>query len=200
MEEGKLKKLLIAGIFLIVLSSFVLAMFFFESYRGLYKTAPEPEESWKDARLRGLDITNHSQAFKAVNITKYEGSKTCLKCHEKEVRDFAHSIHYRMASLVSDIENHDRVLIGGRFIYDDFCGAIFWKGNVSVNFIGKAILKKAPAGKEELKGTLIATGCSMCHSVTLGRIPSMEPTKEDYENIDCLACHHGGIQERSHRT
>lgn len=132
---------------------------------------------------------DHTEVFKKFNITEYEGSKTCLKCHEKEVRDFVHSYHYRLINTVNDVAGKGSVEVGSRTLYNDFCGAIFWNKTVSVNFIGKAVLKKTPPGMEKLKGKLIATGCSMCHGASLGMIPNINPTEKDLENVDCLVCH-----------
>ncbi len=156
---------------------------------ALASMAPRPLEAWRFVEEKGVRIADHSEAFKAFNITSYEGSKTCLPCHEEEVRDVVSSIHYRMAAEVNDVEGYGSLLLGSRMVYNDFCGAIFWNGTVPVNFIGKAVLKRAPEGKEELVGRLIATGCSMCHGVSLGKPPSIEPGPDDLENVDCLVCH-----------
>ncbi len=190
--------LTIIGVVLAILSGIVLVLFVGSMSPTLASMAPRPLEAWRFVEQKGIEIADHSQAFRELNITVYEGSKTCLKCHEDEVRDVAHSIHYRMASLVTDIEGFDAVFMGSRFVYNDFCGSIFWNGTISVNFIGKAVLKVAPEGREKFIGRLIATGCSMCHGVSLGAIPGIEPAEEDYENIDCLVCHHveykGGVK------
>ncbi|MCE4624989.1 MAG: hypothetical protein F7C35_03900 [Desulfurococcales archaeon] len=134
-------------------------------------------------------IVDHTEMFKEANITKYEGSKTCIKCHRDEVYEFFHSYHYQEANKVSDIAGKGTILWGGKYAYNDFCGAIFWLGNKSVNYIGKAVLKAPPKGYENLKGTFIASGCSMCHGVSMGLIPQPNPTEEQLGNIDCLACH-----------
>ncbi len=135
-----------------------------------------------------IDYSDHSGAFKALNITVYEGSKTCIKCHEQEVKDVFHSAHYQLANKIEI--NGETLYYGGRYAYNDYCGAIFWNGEVPVNWIGNATLKVPPPGKEELKGKFIASGCSMCHGVSLGIVPKPELTEEQLENIDCLVCHH----------
>ncbi len=137
-----------------------------------------------------VKIADHSQAWKEIGITKYEGSKTCIRCHEDEVMDVFHSAHYQMGNYVSDVEGGGRVWAGSKVLYNDFCGSIFWNGSVPVNWIGNATLKVPPPGKENLKGKFLASGCSMCHGVSLGKVPSKDATKEQLENIDCLVCHH----------
>ncbi len=134
-------------------------------------------------------IVDHTEFWREEGIDSYNGSATCIQCHEDEVYEFFHSYHYQMASRINDIAGAGEVVFGGKYAYNDFCGAIFWRGEVSINFIGKAVLKKPPEGYEDLKGTLIATGCSMCHGVTMGLPPSPEPSEEQLGNIDCLACH-----------
>ncbi len=180
----------IAGILIALVCGTILLVFIGSMSPSLAAAAPRPLEAWRFVEEKGVRVADHSEAFKELNITVYEGSKTCLKCHRDEVRDVLHSIHYRMAVEVTDVKGYSKLLIGSRFFYNDYCGSIFWKGTVPVNFIGKAVLKVAPPGKEELVGRLLATGCSMCHGVSLGKIPSLEPTEEDYENVDCLVCHH----------
>ncbi len=134
-------------------------------------------------------IVDHSQFFQEEGITSYEGSKTCMQCHRDEVYEVFHSYHYQMAAMQDDIVGAGEVLFGGKYAYNDFCGSIFWQGNKSINYIGKAVLKAPPPEYEDLKGTFIASGCSMCHGVSMGLIPSPEPTNEQLGNIDCLACH-----------
>ncbi|MEB3779541.1 MAG: hypothetical protein GSR85_04845 [Desulfurococcales archaeon] len=150
--------------------------------------AGEGEEiEYEPVEIKKVD---HTEFFKEANITEYEGSKTCISCHEDEVYEVFHSYHYQMASQVNDIAGRELILFGGRFAYNDFCGAIFWRGQKPVNWIGKPVLKKAPEEYKELEGKFIGlTGCSMCHGVGMGLPPSFEETKEQLNNIDCLACH-----------
>ena len=150
-------------------------------------SAPEQELEVSPSRPRVVD---HTGLWREANITRYEGSKTCIQCHRDEVYEFFHSYHYQMANMVYDVAGAgDGVLVGGKYVYNDFCGSIFWRGNKSINYIGKAVLKRAPEGYEDKLGALIATGCSMCHGVSMGLIPGPEPAEEQLGNIDCLACH-----------
>ncbi|ABM80066.1 cytochrome c3 family protein [Hyperthermus butylicus] len=136
-----------------------------------------------------VEVVDHTEIFKEHNITKYEGSKTCMECHYDEVIEVFHSAHYQMAVIQNDIAGYAEVLYGGKYAYNDFCGAIFWRGEVPINYIGKAVLKAPPPGYEKLEGKFIASGCSMCHGVSLGLPPEPEMTREQLENIDCLVCH-----------
>lgn len=136
-----------------------------------------------------IKYSDHTDAFKKVGITKYEGAKSCVDCHEDEVKDVFHSYHYQMLAEQTDIVGKGKVLYGGKYAYNDFCGSIFLVGDVPVNYIGKAVLKKPPEGYENLQGKFIASGCSMCHGISMGRIPKREYTPEQIANIDCLVCH-----------
>ncbi len=135
--------------------------------------------------------SDHTEAFEKAGITSYEGAASCVDCHEDEAKDVFHSYHHQMQNVVADVVDHAPAPAGGKLVYNDFCGAIFWDGRVNVNYIGKALLKAPPPGKEDLKGTFIASGCSMCHGVGMGGIPqpAEDPDEEALANIDCLACH-----------
>ena len=139
-------------------------------------------------------IVDHTRYFEEANITKYEGSKTCMKCHRDEVEEVFHSYHYQLRAPNDDIAGGGTVVYGSAYAYNDYCGAIFWRdpktGELKpVNWIGKAVLKKPPPGYEELKGKFIASGCSMCHGASLGLVPSPVESEEQLYNIDCLVCH-----------
>ena len=144
--------------------------------------------SFTPAKPKKVD---HTEYFREAGITKYEGSASCIKCHEDEVMQVFHSYHYQLASRVYDIVGRDTVWFGGRVAYNDFCTAIFLNnGTKPLNWIGYVILKKAPEGYENLVGSFTGlTGCSMCHGVGMGLPPSSEPSEEQLGNIDCLACH-----------
>jgi hypothetical protein len=182
-----MRSLTILGIIFLLVGGGIILTFVLPS--SVYWLAPSAEDAWKYVETKGIKIVDHSEIFKKFNVTDYKGSSTCIKCHEREVKDFVHSIHYKMWNFANDVEGRGKVAIGSRIMYNDFCGAIFWNKTASVNFIGMAILKKVPSGFEKLKGRLIATGCSMCHGVSLGKVPSIDPSDEDLKNVDCLACH-----------
>ncbi len=150
--------------------------------------APVAAKTTLQARPR-LAYADHTEAFKKAGITAYDGAGACLDCHREAGREAFHSYHYQMANRVADVVGKGPVLAGGKYAYNDFCGAIFWQGSKNVNYIGKAILKAPPPEHADQKGALIATGCSMCHGVSMGRVPQPEATPEQLDNVDCLACH-----------
>ncbi len=156
---------------------------------GRWRAAPAPVARRSLAPRQVGRLSDHTELFAKAGISRYEGSKSCVECHEGEVQEVFNSIHYQMAGPVDDVEGRETVRHGGRYAYNDFCGAIFWQGKGPVNFIGKAVLKVAPPGQEEKVGTFIASGCSMCHGTSMGLVPQEEPTPEQLGNIDCLACH-----------
>jgi hypothetical protein len=106
-------------------------------------------------------------------------SKICLQCHEEEAEEVFNSPHYQWAGEAEDILNKEAVIHGKKYAYNDFCGAVFYEGKISINFIGKVV-------NEE--GKVIATGCSACHP-GYGLIPQSEMTEDQLDNIDCLVCH-----------
>ncbi len=129
------------------------------------------------------------------DIEKYEGSKSCIDCHEDVVKEVFASFHYRCAGRIVDIVNAPNVTFGKSKAYNDFCGSVFF-GPKPINWIGKAILKKAPEGKECLKGRVVAQSCSICH-IGLGRIPSSQASEQQLENIDCFIRHLPGYTRKS---
>lgn len=111
-------------------------------------------------------------------IQHYEGTRTCLACHEKEARDFFSSVHYQWKADAPDIVNAGGRKLGKINTNNDFCT------NPGVSWI--AILKNDA-------GRVIGNGCSKCHA-GLGAKPSDQMTQGQLENIDCLLCHSASYQ------
>jgi hypothetical protein len=110
----------------------------------------------------------------------YEGTKTCLECHEEEAKTFFNSQHYQWRGGTPELVNTDEtVQLGKLSMVNDFCtnpGGSQWVGKVL---------------NEE--GKVLAKGCSSCHA-GLGKLPGPEATQEQLENIDCLICHVSGYR------
>jgi hypothetical protein len=108
----------------------------------------------------------------------YEGTQTCLECHQEEAEAFFHSQHYQWQGEAPAIVNADRQRLGKMNTLNDFCTnpQPSWIGNVH-----------NPDGK------VLAQGCSKCHA-GLGKLPSAALSQEQLENIDCLICHASGYR------
>ncbi len=106
-------------------------------------------------------------------VPKFEGTRTCLECHEDEARDVFRSLHYQWSGDAPDVTNAGGRKIGKINSTNDFCT------NPSISWI--AILKND-------EGKVIANGCSKCHA-GLGLKPAAQESREQLENIDCLVCH-----------
>jgi len=106
----------------------------------------------------------------------YEGTSTCLTCHEDEAETFFHSQHYQWTGETPAIVNADGKLLGKKNTINDFCT------NPVPAWIG--ITKNS-------RGDVLSQGCSKCHA-GLGKMPSAEMSQEQLENIDCLICHASG--------
>lgn len=106
-------------------------------------------------------------------VTSYEGTKTCLTCHEAQAKQVFHSIHYQWKAEATNIVNANGRKLGKLNTNNDFCT------NPAVSWI--AILKND-------QGKVIGNGCSKCHA-GLGAKPSEDMTQAQLENIDCLICH-----------
>jgi len=106
----------------------------------------------------------------------YEGTATCLNCHEDEAVSFFHSQHYQWEGKTPAIVNAEGKSLGKKNTINDFCT------NPIPAWIG--ITKNS-------RGEILSQGCSKCHA-GLGKMPSSELSREQLENIDCLICHASG--------
>lgn len=113
----------------------------------------------------------------------YEGTATCLECHEEEAVSFFHSQHYQWRGESPNIVNADGQMLGKLNTMNDFCT------NPLPSWIGNAV---------NADGKIIAQGCSSCHA-GLGLKPSAEISREQLENIDCLICHAGGYRRDAYQ-
>lgn len=116
----------------------------------------------------------------------YEGTKTCLECHEEEALTFFHSQHYQWRGGTPELVNTDeQQQLGKLNMVNDFCtnpGGAQWIGKV-----------------ENEEGKILAKGCSSCHA-GLGKLPAQEPSQDQLENIDCLICHASGYRRDLYAT
>ncbi len=108
----------------------------------------------------------------------YEGTSTCLECHEEEAIDVFHSQHYQWKGDASAVVNSHGKKLGKINTMNDFCT------NPLPNWIG--VVRNSD-------GKVLSKGCSKCHA-GFGKLPSEEMTREQLENIDCLICHVPGYQ------
>jgi hypothetical protein len=106
------------------------------------------------------------------HVTKYEGTATCLACHEEQARHVLASVHYQWKAEAPNIVNARGQKLGKINTSNDFCT------NPAVSWI--SILRN--------DGKVIGNGCSKCHA-GLGLRPAEQPTPAQLENIDCLICH-----------
>lgn len=111
-------------------------------------------------------------------VRQYEGTRTCLQCHEAQARQVFSSVHYQWRAPAPDILNARDRQIGKINISNDFCTSPV------VSWIG--ILQNT-------SGQVIGNGCSKCHA-GLGLQPDEQLSQAQLENIDCLICHAPGYR------
>jgi len=109
----------------------------------------------------------------AGRFTAFEGTKTCLACHEQEATAFHASVHYQWLGDASDAEGLDTPTAGKMGGINDFC--IY----PDINWLGKLTT---------VDGVQVDGGCARCHT-GLGLKPSPMASQAQLENIDCLICH-----------
>ncbi|MBI3651744.1 MAG: hypothetical protein HY231_12060 [Acidobacteria bacterium] len=108
----------------------------------------------------------------------YEGTATCLQCHQKDGENFFHSQHYQWQGAAPQIINAKNRRLGKLNTINDFCTSP--RGN----WIG--LVKNS-------RGDTISRGCSACHA-GLGKLPTEKISDEQLQNIDCLICHANGYR------
>lgn len=115
----------------------------------------------------------------------YEGTKTCLECHEHEARTFFESRHYQWrGGAQTETSDQEAESLGKLTTINDFCTTPGYQ------WIGKTYNDE---------GKVLASGCSSCHS-GLGKLPGDEPTREQLENMDCLICHASGYRRDLYKS
>lgn len=108
----------------------------------------------------------------------YEGTQTCLQCHQEEAENFFHSQHYQWKGNAPNIVNSNGKKLGKMNTLNDFCTS------PTGNWIG--FVKNS-------RGDVISKGCSACHAGK-GVLPADKSDKKQLENIDCLMCHASGYR------
>ncbi len=108
----------------------------------------------------------------------YEGTKTCLECHQEEAETFFQSQHYQWKGETPDLKNAKGKKLGKLNTMNDFCT------NPAATWIGRF---------ENSEGKTLSKGCSQCHAGS-GLMPSEVMTDEQLNNIDCLVCHANGYR------
>lgn len=134
--------------------------------------------SWAHAQAQGegtLLQNPHAQL-----VQRYEGTTTCLQCHEAQAKHVFSSIHYQWRADAPNLVNVKGAKIGKIDSTNDFCT------NPSISWI--AMLTNE-------QGKVIGNGCSKCH-VGLGAKPTEQMTQAQLENIDCLLCHSSGYRRQ----
>jgi hypothetical protein len=121
------------------------------------------------AQGEGVLLASPHQKF----VQAYEGTKTCLACHEEQAKHAFGSIHYQWKAPAPNLVNAGGEKIGKINSTNDFCT------NPSFQWIG--ILTND-------QGKVLGNGCSKCHA-GLGLKPSETMSQAQLENIDCLICH-----------
>jgi hypothetical protein len=118
-------------------------------------------------------------------VKNYEGTQTCLKCHEEEAENFFHTQHYQWRGATPDLVNSGGLELGKLSMVNDFC-----TNPTGPQWIGKV---------KNAEGKTLAKGCSGCHA-GLGKLPSQEISREQLENMDCLICHASGYRRDLYET
>jgi|GEM_PF-389343 len=127
---------------------------------------PTPDSRQITVNDPTLPDTSHAGRFDT-----YEGSATCVGCHETQVHEVHASVHYQWNGPTPYVVN---LSSGGKMhSINDFCGY------PDINFIGQLT---------NLNGETVDGGCATCHT-GMGAKPDPAVSQAQLENIDCLTCH-----------
>ncbi|MCS7183411.1 MAG: hypothetical protein NZ869_09925 [Thermoanaerobaculum sp.] len=92
----------------------------------------------------------------------YEGTKTCLACHEQEAKSFFHSQLYRWRGQATNVVNANEKYLGKMNTIDDFCT------NPQTSSLGVV---------SNPRGDVVSKGCSRCHAgFGLPPVPKKAPS------------------------
>jgi hypothetical protein len=116
----------------------------------------------------------------AGRFTTFEGTKTCLACHQDQAAAFHGSVHYQWSGDASDSDGISTPTAGKMGGINDFC--IY----PDINWLGKLT---------NVDGVQVDGGCARCHT-GLGAKPSPIASPAQFENIDCLICHSPAYKRR----
>ena len=121
----------------------------------------------------GDPADNPTAGSHAGRFSVYEGTQTCLTCHEAQALEVHNSVHYQWLGDASETVGLNSLEAGKLGGINDFC--IY----PDINWIGKLT---------NINGQPKDGGCAKCH-VGLGAKPTGDTTRAQLENIDCLTCH-----------
>lgn len=112
-----------------------------------------------------------------TGIEKYEGSATCLECHDTLGKEVGESLHYRgrgaQVNVVGGEPGTEYGFVAGSCIPGITAAGSNWLTQVSPKERGKEA---------------VSTGCALCHAGTGGK-PGEKSDAADSAGIDCLICH-----------
>lgn len=94
-------------------------------------------------------------------ITRYEGTRTCVQCHEVEALEMITSAHYQWTGMAPYVTNVQGKVGKGDREFNTYCGTVITSRRIA---------------------------CWSCHA-GLGKTPTGELNMEQINNIDCLMCH-----------
>ena len=86
----------------------------------------------------------------------YEGTRTCLECHEQEAQDFFHSQHYQWRGKTPNVVNADGMELGKLNTMNDFCT------NPNPSWIGNAVNEPPPFSSFSFAATCFNLSISTC--------------------------------------
>ena len=107
----------------------------------------------------------------------YHGAKTCLVCHAHALDEIVHTVHWSLASPVSNVEGLPEGSWWGMADRECALAGCMAAANWLASTDGKF--------------TVQSSGCGLCHigSLSAPPLPGKAPTAAQAQTVDCLVCH-----------
>jgi hypothetical protein len=107
----------------------------------------------------------------------YEGAQTCAMCHEDALNEITHSVHWKLATPVSNVQGLPDSTEWGM-------------SNRECALAGSTTLANWTASTNG-KFSVQAAGCGVCHIGSLSNPPmsGIKPSDSEKNTADCLICH-----------
>ncbi len=113
----------------------------------------------------------------AIKENGYQGAETCAMCHQDALDEILHSVHWALASRVTNVQGLTDSTWWGMVNRECALAGSTTPANWTASTNGKA--------------TVQASGCGLCHigSLTAPPMPGTPATDAEISTVDCLVCH-----------